>query len=267
MSNAKSSISETAVKEPGAKRSAGSTGASRPRRPAGNTRKALVRDKLLEKAAELFCANGIAKTSINDIADSLSLKRSSVYHYFQNKEEIIRELFLEEYERRCLELQALFDRKDLTALQRLVLAVEGAITQRLRGGSRFLIFDRLESEVPEELHLSYNRSRRQILDLYTRLVRDGIEAKEFRPVDPRLAAFAMIGMSNWTALWYSPSGRLKPAEIAQTLTGLLVRGIERRETDREVPHSLEAAISHLREDVTHLERLAGQFLQEPPRQR
>src|SRR5690606_39106007 len=54
-----------------------------------NPRKALVRDRLLEKAAELFCTSGYARTSINDIADSLDLKRSSVYHYFKNKEEII----------------------------------------------------------------------------------------------------------------------------------------------------------------------------------
>ena len=91
----------------------------RSRRPANNTRKELVRERLLEKAAELFCANGFSKTSINDIADSLSLKRSSVYHYFQNKEEIVRALFIDEYGRRCNELLELFERKELTALERL----------------------------------------------------------------------------------------------------------------------------------------------------
>jgi hypothetical protein len=103
---------------------------------------------------------------------------------------------------------------ELTALERLVLAVEGAIAQRLRGGSRFLIFDRLKAEVPDDLRLSYNRNRRQILDLYTRLISDGIKSNEFRAVDPQMAAFALIGMSNWTALWYSPRGRMAPNEIA-----------------------------------------------------
>ncbi|MEJ8570027.1 TetR/AcrR family transcriptional regulator [Microbaculum marinum] len=227
------------------------------RRGANNTRKELVRERLLEKSAELFCANGFSKTSINDIADSLSLKRSSVYHYFQNKEEIIRELFIEEYERRCSQLLDLFEREDLTALERLVLAVEGAITQRLKGGSRFLVFDRLEADVPEDLRVSYNRSRRQILDLYTRLITEGIEADQFRAVDPQLTAFAVIGMSNWTALWYSPGGRMSPNEIAKALVNLLVRGIEKRDGDREEPHSIASAIGILREDLASLERLAG----------
>ncbi|MCT8973763.1 TetR/AcrR family transcriptional regulator [Microbaculum marinisediminis] len=233
-------------------------GSAKPKRSGNNVRKELVRQQMLEKSAELFCANGFAKTSINDIADSLSLKRSSVYHYFQNKEEIIRELFLEEYERRCSELTALFERKNLTALDRLVLAVEGAITQRLRGGSRFMVFDRLEAEAPAELRISYNRSRRQILDLYTRLISDGIETKEFRSVDPQLTAFAVIGMSNWTALWYSPSGRMTPNEVATTLVNLLVRGIEFRDGDRDQPGSLAMAIRYLREDLEGLERLAAQ---------
>lgn len=231
-------------------------GKTRSRRP-NNTRKELVRERMLEKSAELFCANGFSKTSINDIADALSLKRSSVYHYFANKEEIVRALFIDEYTRRSNELRDLFDRSDLTSKERLVLAVEGAIAQRLRGGSRFLVFDRLEAEVPDDLRVSYNRSRRKILDLYTRMIAEGVKAKEFRAIDPQMAAFAVIGMSNWTALWYSPSGRLVPSQIAKVLVDLLIHGIARQRGGRNHPGSVGEAIGALREDLANLERLAG----------
>lgn len=227
------------------------------RRRTNNTRKELVRERMLEKSAELFCANGFSRTSINDIADALSLKRSSVYHYFPNKEEIIKALFIEEYARRCNELVELFERRELTALERLELAIEGAIAQRLKGGSRFLIFDRLEAEVPEDLRANYNRSRRQILDLYIRLISDGIGSNEFRAVDPQMAAFALIGMSNWTALWFSPKGRLTPNQIAKVLVNLFVHGITKRDGDRGSSESLAGVIGHLRDDLASLERLAG----------
>jgi AcrR family transcriptional regulator len=227
------------------------------RRSPHNARKELVRERMLEKAAELFCARGFSKTSINDIADSLSLKRSSVYHYFQNKEEIIKALFIDEYTRRCSEILNLFERKELTALERLTLAIEGAIAQRLKGGSRFLVFDRLESEVPDELRVSYNRGRREILDLYTRLVTDGVKANEFRVVEPQMAAFAVIGMSNWTALWYSPRGRKTPGEIAKILVDLFINGIAKRDGERNTPDTLASAVQNLREDLARLELLAG----------
>lgn len=227
--------------------------------PASNARKVLMREKMLEKAAELFHANGFGKTSINDIADALTLKRSSIYHYFPNKEAILRELFVDEFERRVSDLQALCGRDDLTATERLVQAVEGSITRRLRGGGRFLVFDRLEPEVPDELRKTYNRGRRLILDLYTRLIEDGITRGEFRPVDPQLAAFAMIGMSNWTALWYSPSGRMKPAELARSLTLLLVNGIGCPDTPGPATAAeFEPVLDGLKAQVELFERLSQQ---------
>jgi AcrR family transcriptional regulator len=248
--------SERKKEAPSAPARAG-TRASKANGTPNNARKELVRERLLEKAAELFCASGFSNTSINDIADSLSLSRSSVYHYFRNKEEIVNALFIDEYTRRSQEILELFERKGLTALERLRLAVEGAIAQRLRGGSRFLVFDRLESEVPEDLRKSYNRGRRQILDLYTRLISDGIRTKEFRAIDPQMAAFAIIGMSNWTALWYSPQGRLNPKEIAEVLVNIFINGIARPAGSRDEPDSLATAIGRFRENLEQLERLAG----------
>jgi AcrR family transcriptional regulator len=221
-----------------------------------NPRKALVRDRLLEKAAELFCSNGYARTSINDIADSLDLKRSSIYHYFSNKEEMISALFDEESTRRCNSILELLEQQDLTPTERLIRAVTEGIVLRLRAGSRFLVFDRLEAEVPEDVRKSYNRSRRQILDLYSRMIADGVKAGEFRDVDVQMAAFAVIGMSNWTALWYSPSGSKTPAEIAKILVDIVIHGLNRHDGSRQTPRTMAAAIQTLKDDVEILERLA-----------
>ena len=222
-----------------------------------NPRKELVRERLLEKSAELFCTHGYARTSINDIADSLDLKRSSIYHYFANKEEILSALFDEETTRRSTSILELFDDKSLSPTERLVRAVTDGIVMRLKAGSRFLVFDRLEAEVPDELRTRYNRSRRQILDLYSRMIADGVKAGEFRDVDVQMAAFAVIGMSNWTALWYSPSGNKSPAEIGRILVDIVIHGLGRHEDARHTPRTLSAAIDHLKEDVALIERLSA----------
>src|SRR5205823_1414823 len=69
---------------------------SRKRADSPNVRNQLVREKLIDTAAELFVANGYRQTSINDIAHTLGLRRSSVYHYFQNKEQILEALVEQE---------------------------------------------------------------------------------------------------------------------------------------------------------------------------
>jgi AcrR family transcriptional regulator len=230
--------------------------ANRPRRRANNARKELVREELLDKAADLFSRKGLSSTSINDIADALSLKRSSIYYYFKNKEEIIREIFLGEYERRVAELSSLLERDDLSDQERLTAAIEGAIAQRLHGGSRFIIFDRLEAEAPAELRASYNRCRRQILDYYTRIIEDGVRSGAFRPVDAQLAAFAVIGMANWTALWFSPRGSKTPRQIAVALSDLVVRGLNTNLEQQPCLPDLKDAADRIRECLKAIEALA-----------
>lgn len=215
----------------------------------------IMREKLLEKAAELFGAQGFARTSINEIADALALKRSSLYYYFPNKEAFLRELFRGEFERRIAELEALLERADLSATERLVAAVEGAITQRLRGRGRFLVFDRIEPELPEDLRHVYNLARRRILDLYVAMIELGIARHEFRDVDPQMTTFALIGMSNWTALWYSPVGRMTPPELARHFTELLIFGISRSARDALQQSHLDEVRAALESGLAKLDRL------------
>ncbi|MFN2536808.1 MAG: helix-turn-helix domain-containing protein [Mycobacteriales bacterium] len=52
------------------------------------TRRAL----LLEQAAELFHTNGLAATSLADIATAAGMDRATIYYYFSNKEEVVAEV-------------------------------------------------------------------------------------------------------------------------------------------------------------------------------
>jgi AcrR family transcriptional regulator len=47
------------------------------------------RQEILDKAGELFEAQGIAKTSMSDIADKVGVAKGLVYYYFASKEELI----------------------------------------------------------------------------------------------------------------------------------------------------------------------------------
>jgi AcrR family transcriptional regulator len=57
------------------------------------------------------------------------------------------------------------------------------------------------------------------------IVRAGIEAGEFRDVDPRLTALAWLGMHNYTYLWLKPGGPLSARDVAKPFADLFIRGI------------------------------------------
>ena len=57
------------------------------------------------------------------------------------------------------------------------------------------------------------------------LVAEGIKAGEFAAADPALVTRAMLGAVNWTARWYRHDGAKSASEIADSLSGYLVRGL------------------------------------------
>jgi TetR/AcrR family transcriptional regulator, cholesterol catabolism regulator len=57
------------------------------------------------------------------------------------------------------------------------------------------------------------------------LIRGGIAAGEFRPVDPKLTAFAIIGIGHTVGRWYRPDGPLTPAQIAEQYIDFILAGL------------------------------------------
>jgi AcrR family transcriptional regulator len=213
-----------------------------------------VREQLIDIAARMFDAKGYAQTGIADIARELGLGRSAVYHYFRNKEEILAAMVEDEALTPSHRLQDLLDDRSLTATERLRRAIVDGIVRRLSSGSRFLLSSRLEAQIPEHLGPLYNKGRRDIYDFYVNCIRDGIARGEFRAVDAKIAAFAVIGAANWTSRWYSPSGPKSPREIAEVIADLALQGLLRPGAAQLDTGALRQDVLALREQIEKLEQ-------------
>lgn len=228
----------------------------RTRKTDDNPRKELVRNQLIDKASELFSKRGYSRTTINDIAEELGLRRSSLYHYFRNKEQILQALIEDQTVTPSQLLKRLLDDPNLSAMERLEQAFRLSVVRMLAEVARFRVLDQIEFEMPEDLAAEHKRNKRRVLELWSRLVSDGIAAGALRNVDNRMAAFSILGMINWTAWWYSASGEMTPQQIAQAITDIGIFGLARSPNDRPTPNTLGAAIKNLKADIAQLEQLA-----------
>lgn len=250
MTNSAKQTGETVVAE---ERASGARPASDARNGT-NPRKELVREQLIDIAAQLFDRKGYAQTSINDIARAIGLGRSAVYHYFRNKEEIVAALVEAEALTPSHQLQELSEQPDLTATERLRRAIVSGIKRRLGSGSRFILLARLEAQIPDELGPVYNQGRRDIYDFYVRCISEGIASGEFREVDPKIAAFGVIGMANWTTRWYSPSGSRSPEEIGEIIADFALHGLAARDSVVQDNAGIRDALAQMRQQLDWLER-------------
>jgi AcrR family transcriptional regulator len=180
------------------------------------------REEILHAALRAFRTKGYHATTLDDIADHLGVRKTALYHYFPDKQTILYECHREslaEIERIMSEAQDLD-----TATDRLAHVIREHVrvmTDTLEGSP-------LAFEVPA---LSGNRQSEVIAarDHYEhelrRIIDDGIKSKEFRKVDSKLAAFAILGAINWIARWYQPEGPLHGSELGAEFADYLVGGL------------------------------------------
>jgi len=221
---------------------------------ANSLRKDLVLEHLLDAAAELFLQRGYANTRMQDIAESAQMSRSSLYYYFDNKEQVLLALTEGDVRVATGTLEALLDDTSISWADKLRGWIEGNIREKLAGRARFRLVDRIQGDLPAEYREIFRKQRRKILDLVTTVVEGGVRAGEFRVTDPKITAFAVIGMSNWTAWWYSPNGRSAPDEIARCMTDLAMRGVLKATSEQTRP-DIESALGQLRSATETLQSL------------
>ncbi|KZL15210.1 TetR/AcrR family transcriptional regulator [Pseudovibrio sp. Ad26] len=194
------------------------------RRP-DTLRNALMRDQILDTAAHMFDEIGYEKCGIASIAKELNIGRSTIYYYFKGKDEILADLIEKEALEPSLRLEQIATDKDQTPSSRLRSVITDGVVRRLTSGDRFELLARLETQIPKRLLVNYNISRRAIFDFHVRCIKEGIACGEFRDVDCKVTAFAIIGMVNWTLRWYQSSGRLEPQEIAEIIADYALAGL------------------------------------------
>ena len=135
-----------------------------------STAKTKKRDAILGAANMQFKLYGYQKTSMENIANSLGISRASLYSYFENKDEIFRQVSIEIHESALTDAKQCLNDKGADA--DLASKIEGALR------ARHLPFHR---RVTESIHGA------ELYDEYSRLCGD-IVADSFHRFQTMLAA-------------------------------------------------------------------------------
>jgi AcrR family transcriptional regulator len=215
----------------------------------------VLRKAILDEASKLFIERGLGGTSMQDIAASLGLTRTAVYYYFRNKAQILESLTEDvplSAGRLTGKLAAKRGSEPLEVLRGLV---EQYATLVLSQPAEFRVVDRNEANMPLRLRSVSQAARRRVLEDFTGVIQRGIGKGAFRRVDARIAAFAIIGMCNWTAWWFKPGGRKTQAEASASLADLAVHSLKARPRKGARGASVQERLALLHEDLEQLGEL------------
>lgn len=181
--------------------------------------------QIFEVACRLFAQRGFDGVSMRDIAQECGISKATLYHYFPDKDSLLRPLAMGITKALYLDV-AKHDDPSLAATERL---------RRLVGGTA-QFFERhrwawIASAISfwRDPKSQTRRERIDWRDRYEGLVREileaGVAAGEFGKLDVPVAGRMIIGALNWMPRWYDPKGVLTAPDIALYFCDMVLGGI------------------------------------------
>lgn len=159
----------------------------------------MTRRVILDTSAVMFHEKGYDRTSLDDIANALSVTKPSLYYHFSSKEEILLECVTAAYVHFQEEI-ALRDNLDLNGRKRIEIFLRlylEVITNDL-GVSMVIADDRVMSP---EGRTRYSKLRRVLSGDLEDRIKLGIADGSIDVPETRLTTNAIFGMFNWVGHW------------------------------------------------------------------
>lgn len=226
------------------------------RRRQSTVRRDLVSNQILERAAALFAERGFANTSLQEVADALEISRPALYHYIRSKDDLLAALVHGITQQTAASLGKIAGEHELDPLQKLDRAIRDMVRRIAENPARFRLLVASEEMLPAPLAAEHREARRLALHHLSDIVHSGIDAGQLRPADPAIAAFAILGMCNWVAQWYSAEreGAPPPERVADELAAIGIAGLSAEGSATVAGAGVAGAFARLRQDIDDLER-------------
>jgi TetR/AcrR family transcriptional regulator, cholesterol catabolism regulator len=194
-----------------------------------------ARDRILEAAARLICEKGYDATSIQDIADATGLTKAGLYHHIRSKESLLLEI--QNYGMDVFEEKVLSQVIDIAdPLGRLRACMEKNVRLVTEGWSKEVtIILHEHATLTGEARTHINARKKRYVRFLESSFAEAVKAGQIRPVNPKVAAFAFLGMVLWIFKWFRPEGAISAQQIAADMDDILFGGLEVKPAARPSP--------------------------------
>lgn len=187
-------------------------------------RMGLTKQEIITASVNLFNEKSYSATSVQDIADVLNVTKAALYYYISSKEEILYEIFDQTMTTAEFRLNKLMEQK-MTVEERIRKFIYNHIMAVFDEAPNISIFFTEKAHLTPDNLESINVRRKIYEKKIASVFEEGIEKNILKKIDVIPTVYAIIGMCNWLYHWYKPNGRLKPEEIAELYSDMILNGI------------------------------------------
>ncbi len=183
-------------------------------------------EKILTAASHLFSEKGYNNTSLEEIGEQVGLHKTSLFHYFKSKEQLLMRVMDESLKDHIPALKQILDDPALMSEEKLRLALKRQILVTCKYKDHINVWLTEAKGLPPRKRERYKTTRKQYETYFEQIIRQIQQDKKtdlFKGLDPSLVKLGILGMCNWLTKWYNENGPSTPEEIYATFYSMITR--------------------------------------------
>jgi len=178
-----------------------------------------------EAARAHFATRGYEAASMREIAADAGINIATLYFYCSTKEQLLFDVLINAQQQLAEGLRERIEAAGASWSSRLAAAIEVHI--------KFCAEKAFPTTITrvdiQRLSVEHRETYMAMRDAYEHELRDllrgGMAAGAFRRVDPKLTAFAILGIGHTVGRWYRADGPLTPEQIAAEYVDLVLASL------------------------------------------
>jgi len=179
--------------------------------------------RILRISADLFARNGYNGTGMNELCRAVELGRGALYHYIGSKESLLYSISKTQVDRMNAYAEQLLT-EDLKAEERLRKLARELLRNIAEHRSEWAVFFREYTSLTGERRDQVVSARERYEGYWRQALDQGTREGVLAPGSPLLVK-GILGMFNYTYLWFDPSGPTKSDDLADLFLDVLLDGI------------------------------------------
>ena len=180
------------------------------------------RKEIFAASLHLFLEKGFTETSMREIADAAGIGKSTLYDYYKSKDEILVSYYQNEL-RRIMKHAEKIAKQDISNKEKLTQIMYMHLAYLLENRKNFWRLSMEAQRLSIESQGKIQVFRHSYQDLLKQIVADGVQAGEFRSINPQITARSILSLLSIAAFTTRPTGT--PEEMLDEILSICFEGI------------------------------------------
>ena len=189
-----------------------------------DTKSANQHENILAVATRLMSQKGYKGASLQEIADLVGVHKSTLFHYFKNKEELLLSILRIGIEDVTRNLVLIAKDEKLSPEEKLRQAIISHLDSLAKHIDNVNVYHSEIRFLSRKNRRKYIETRKYYASCFEEIINEIKESDSgyFRGLDTKIVTFGILGMCNWMAKWFKESGRFSTKDIADIFCKMIM---------------------------------------------